>query len=202
MALIAKGQAFSRFQIAPKAHTHLLLPMIREVLAQAQLTLQDLTAIAVGRGPGSFTGVRIAISMAQGLAYGLDLPVFPVSTLSALALQAKEQIATGVIIPALDARMSEIYVAVDGDEKVCSPEILKEYSENVIAIGSGWDAYYHLIEHPPMAYLAQCHPQAIHIAKIALQQISQGLPGQKAQAVVPVYLRDKVAEKSVAKILS
>ncbi len=203
-ALVVDQQIYCRYELAPKAHTDLILPMIRALLLEANLALEDITALAVGRGPGSFTGVRIAISLAQGMAYGLNVPVYPVSTLEALARQALERNTEKTrIIPALDARMSEIYTAVyDGmlncivSERVCSPQDLciAYPHHNILAIGSGWDAY------PDRAipHIPHCHPQAKHIAQIALQQINQGLPGLPAEKVLPIYLRDNVAKRPSA----
>src|SRR5262245_12294997 len=113
-ALYSTKGCLWRFEIAPKAHASLLLPMIESLLAQAQLSLDQLDAIAVTRGPGSFTGVRIGIGVAQGLSYGLNLPVYEVSTLDALALEAMSHVGieSATIVVALDARMNEVYAAL------------------------------------------------------------------------------------------
>ncbi len=130
-AVWVDGAVLERYEIAPRRHAVLILPMVEAVLAEAGLTMNQLDAIAVGRGPGAFTGVRIAIGIAQGLAFAGDLPVVPVSTLAALALGAAREMGQTRIATALDARMGEIYwgtwavsddgVALLGEERVCAP---------------------------------------------------------------------------------
>ena len=164
-----KTIVYQRFQLAPREHTKLILPMLDEVLAEAGIKLRDVDAIAFGRGPGAFTGLRIAAGIAQGLSLSVDKPVIPVSTLQALAFQALDQsnIDEGnldegnegdtTIIAALDARMGEIYwgefkfvdnrMASIGSERISSPEILQDRlseitkDNKIITIGSGWDVY-------------------------------------------------------------
>lgn len=108
-ALYVSGQVFSRFEIAPRLHSSLLLPMIQALLSQAKINLSDLQAIAFGCGPGSFMGVRLATGMAQGLAFGLQIPVIPISTLQVIAQTAYEKTNEKKIAVGWDARMSEIY---------------------------------------------------------------------------------------------
>jgi tRNA threonylcarbamoyladenosine biosynthesis protein TsaB len=144
--LMFEGEIITRFELAPRAHTRLLLPMVQAVLAEAGAHLSQLDLIAFGRGPGSFTGVRIAVGCAQGLAMGLDIPVFGISTLATLAqAQASAQRpeerveqpggARAIIHAAIDARMGEVYHAVYcigadsivqliGLERVLKPEAL------------------------------------------------------------------------------
>jgi tRNA threonylcarbamoyladenosine biosynthesis protein TsaB len=200
--ITADNVVLERVEQIPRAHTQLIFPMITELLSTAQLQLSQIEAIAVGRGPGSFTGVRIAVSVAQGLAFGLNIPVYPISTLAALALQGKEQAPNAVlIVPALDARMQEIYSALYQVQDNLLVEIMPEYvgppypqdlASGAVALGSGWDSY------PPgsnVQWLKQCVPLARHIGLLALAQISQGNPGMLAKEVLPVYVRDNVAAK-------
>src|SRR5688572_20199128 len=108
-ALWIDGAILGRYRLAPREHARLILPMCEELLAEAGIELAQLDGIGVGRGPGSFTGVRIACSAAQGLAYALDIPVSPVSTLAALAQGTMEEWDARCVLSALDARMGEIY---------------------------------------------------------------------------------------------
>ena len=97
------GVVFERYELAPRRHAALILPMIEAVLAEAGLTIHQLDALAVGRGPGAFTGVRIAMGIIQGMAFASDLPVAPVSTLAALALGTARETGQTRIATALDA---------------------------------------------------------------------------------------------------
>src|SRR6476659_8143567 len=107
IALWDGGEVRERFGVVPRQHAELALPWAEQLLAEAGVARSQLDAIAVGRGPGAFTGVRLAVALAQGIALALDRPVVPVSTLAALALQAQGE----RILAAIDARMGEIYVA-------------------------------------------------------------------------------------------
>ncbi|SDJ51652.1 tRNA (adenosine(37)-N6)-threonylcarbamoyltransferase complex dimerization subunit type 1 TsaB [Billgrantia gudaonensis] len=199
----------ARFAHTPREHTRRLLPMIDEVLAEAGLDPTALDAVAYGRGPGSFTGLRIAAGVAQGLAFGLDRPLLGVSTLEALALSAHRRHHFRHIVTALDARMGEIYVAAwrchDGivealsAEAVLPPERLRlpEESDEFdwVGVGSGW-ALREAMPATVLASLGQClvdpEPAAEEMALLAARDLASG-GGQPAQAVQPVYLRDTVA---------
>ncbi len=164
-ALFIDGALSERYEVAPRRHAELILPMIEALLAEAQLSLGGLDAIAFGRGPGAFTGVRIATGIVQGLAFGADLPVVPVSTLAALALGALSELPADAtasergVLAALDARMGEVYwgayvatadttigqgVRLLGSEQVLAPEAVSLPAEVASAAvywleaGSGW----------------------------------------------------------------
>lgn len=114
-AVSLDGRLIARYEDAPRQHTRRIMPMIHAVLSEAKLSPQDLDLLAFGRGPGSFTGLRIAAGLIQGLAFGLDIPVMPVSSLAAVALKAVRhfQLAEGdMLLPAFDARMDEIYYGI------------------------------------------------------------------------------------------
>jgi len=205
VALLFGERLFARSEIAPRRHAELLLPMCDEVLAEAGLERRDLDVIAVGRGPGAFTGVRLAISAAQGIALALDIPVVPVSSLAALAMQAPDNGAQ--VLSVIDARMGEIYAALYrhanggveqvGDEIVTSADALRlPAGAQLNIIGTGWSSYRELIEKllssPPRWSEGQRYPQATDVARLAAPIAAAG-GGIAADDVLPVYLRDKVA---------
>ena len=108
-ALLIDGAVRERYQVAPREHANLILSMAQELLGEAGVSLGQLDALAFGRGPGAFTGVRIGVGVAQGIAFAVDLPVAPISSLASLAHGAWRTAGHTRIIPAIDARMGEIY---------------------------------------------------------------------------------------------
>ncbi len=157
VALYVNGTITSLHRVAPMQQTNLLLPMIEEILAGARVTLAELDAIAYGTGPGSFTGMRIASSTTQGLAFAANLPVIPVSSLAAIAQAA--QMSDGALnqayLVAVDARMGQIYwgyyttdntghVTLAGEETVCFPAdatLAEPKAPNYAGVGDGWQPY-------------------------------------------------------------
>ena len=213
VALACNGELIFRSEFAPRRHAELLLPMCEQVLAEAGVSRRQLDVIAVGRGPGAFTGVRLAISAAQGMALALDIPVIPVSSLAALACDAP--IDDNPILAVIDARMGEIYagsfrrdssglVEPIGAERVGSAEKLTlsgGLSWNVI--GTGWDSYAEMIRRrldaAPAWAAGQRYPQATAIARLAARECAAG-HGLAPELALPVYLRDKVAMTSTEQI--
>jgi tRNA threonylcarbamoyladenosine biosynthesis protein TsaB len=207
----------ARFALTPRAHTQRLLPMVDEVLAAAQLTPSQLDAVAFGRGPGSFTGLRIAAGAAQGLAFGLDCPLLGVSTLRALALQAHRQWGVDQVATLIDARMGEIYAAawhcendtptLVGEEVVIAPERFMlpdepadRAGESWTGVGSGlslWDAFGEPVKARLMQRVPELEPRAEEMAWLAARDFDAGL-GQPAHLAQPVYLRNEVAWKKSA----
>ena len=203
VAVYADGQVFARHELAPRRHTQLVLPWADELLAEAGLAKSQLDAIAVGRGPGAFTGVRLAIALVQGLALALDRPVLPVSTLAVLAMQGQGE----NILAAIDARMGEIYLGAfvrdaDGLVSAAGPEVLCAPSEAPIpdtpmqGVGSGFAAgdgalVTRLGEQLP-GFDASALPHARDLARLAVRGWQRG-EAIAADALEPAYLRDKVA---------
>ncbi|ELI0635410.1 tRNA (adenosine(37)-N6)-threonylcarbamoyltransferase complex dimerization subunit type 1 TsaB [Vibrio harveyi] len=213
VALLVNDRVISRSEVAPRDHTKKVLPMVDEVLKEAGLTLQDLDALAFGRGPGSFTGVRIGIGIAQGLAFGADLPMIGVSTLAAMA-QASYRLhgATDAAV-AIDARMGEVYWArytrqengewagVDA-ECVIPPARLAEQAQaddkTWTKAGTGWDAYQEDLGKLPFYVTSGdvLYPDSQDIVILAEQELKKGntVPVEESS---PVYLRDNVTWKKL-----
>lgn len=209
-ALLQDDVLIERFELAPQGHARLILPMLDSLLAEAGVTLGQLDALAFGRGPGSFTGVRIAAGVVQGIAFGADLPVVPISSLAAMAQWLAETEQAQRMLCAFDARMGQLYwgtyerqadglVRLVGEESVCNPDALPPVTAGPwVGAGSGWAGYGEpLARQLPEALVAQfpqAMPHAAGVARLALEEFTQGgaVPAEQAQ---PVYLRDQVAEK-------
>ncbi len=207
-ALWVDGRILERFEVAPRKHAELLLPMIDELLLEAELPRSALDAIVFGRGPGSFTGVRLAASVAQGLAFGLGIPVIPLSSLAALA-QAEADEHPGLPIAAMiDARMGEIYLGLykpDAEglvvalnaERVLPPEQVQLGTEaQWRAVGSGWQTYGKALSGELGSRLQgqpqPRYPRAAALLKLA-QREARSSRWQTPEHAQPLYLRDKVA---------
>ncbi|NOT68464.1 MAG: tRNA (adenosine(37)-N6)-threonylcarbamoyltransferase complex dimerization subunit type 1 TsaB [Methylophilaceae bacterium] len=210
LALWLDGQILTYDVLAGQSHSQLILPALRALLNQAEISLQALDGIAFGAGPGSFTGLRIACGIAQGLAFGANLPVIRVSTLLALAHAAHaKDVASQHVIACLDARMGEVYFAAY--EKTASgwhealpaalykPEAVPPLSgQGWVGIGSGWATYGNILQ---SVYADQLdltlpdeHPGALSIAELALPLFAAG-QGRPAAEAAPIYIRNKVALK-------
>ena len=205
VALWQDGDVLERHEHAPRGHAQLLLPWVEAVLAEAQQTLAALDAIAFSRGPGSFTSLRIGIGVVQGLAFGADVPVLPVSSLRTTAQQASTQGVSRACV-LMDARMDEVYTGCFelrdavmmpmGEERVCAPEqALPAQPQQWHAVGNGCERFAPLAEAAFAAHLPAVWPRASTLARLAAADFSAQtlLAAEQAQ---PVYLRDKVAEKS------
>jgi tRNA threonylcarbamoyladenosine biosynthesis protein TsaB len=203
VALWQDGACLERTHAAPRGHAQVLLPFVEALLATGDMSLAGLDGIAFSRGPGSFTSLRIGIGVVQGLAFGADLPVWPVSSLRLVAQGAAGDGVDHAWV-AMDARMGEVYTGcfvLEGnlmspadDERVCSPEeALPGDPGRWSPIGSGFERY------EPLQRLAEGRgrtvwPRASVLADLAAAEWSTegALPAAMAQ---PVYLRDHVADK-------
>ncbi len=205
-ALQVGGELRVRETLAGQKHSELLLPMVMELLAEAGLALAELDALAFGKGPGSFTGLRIACGVAQGLAYGADLPVVGVVTLEAMALEADAE----AVVACLDARMQEVYAAVyrrtpEGLAAEVGPGLYAPAAAPLpagagyVGCGSGFAAYAGVLAGRYAGRLAavrpEVHPHARAIARLAAAELACG-GGGPAETAEPLYVRDKVALKT------
>lgn len=207
-AVLAAGAIHERFEIAPQRHTELILPMIEAVLAEARLRPRDLHALAFGRGPGAFTGVRIATAVVQGIALGAGLRLIPVSSLAALACGCQKEADGAQILAALDARRGEVYLGgyqIRGSEvtmllseQVCAPEAAPGLPPGTwFGAGGGFAAMHGALTQHYGRALSRIwtdrHPRARHVAVLARALYDQGQVVDAAQAL-PSYLRDQVAQ--------
>lgn len=199
-ALLAGDTVLARESSGVRTHSQSMLPMVQELLAEAGLSLGRCDAIAFGAGPGSFTGVRTACGIAQGLAFGAGLPVIPVVTLPALALDCHLRTGAADILAVLDARMGEVYWAqyriADGmpvevvAPALCVPQdVAPVAAPDLVRCGNGIAAYPDVFEAAPLDTLL---PHAAQIARLALAELAAGRGVPPAQAQ-PLYLRNKVA---------
>ena len=223
-AVLVEGAVMESYELAPRRHAALILPMIEIVLAEAGVGVVQLDAIAFGRGPGAFTGVRVAAGIAQGIAFAADLPVVPISTLAALALGAARETGHVQIAAALDARMGEVYAAHDtklqrpdarmgeiywgtytvtmemaqmiGEERICPPQAATAPPGNWFGVGSGWRVYAAILRQRLAVgdWLGECLPHAGDVARLAADPRRRG-EWVSAERALPVYLRDEVASK-------
>lgn len=215
-ALWLDGEEHGTFELAPQKHTKLILPMIDQLLSDSGVAKTSLDAIAFGRGPGSFTGVRIAVSIAQGIAFSLERPVVPVSTLSALALAAIREHQSENVIALMDARMGEVYHArfcasksglpqLDGEEAVLKPHgVPVPAGEQWLSIGSAWKAHGEALTELLGDSVSESFPghwpDAKYMAELAAHAYDAG-EAVAPELGLPVYLRDKVAETTAEREL-
>lgn len=218
-ALLANGEMTERFELAPRRHTRLLMPMVKELLAEKALVPADLDVLAFACGPGSFTGLRIATGVVQGLAWGLDIPVVPVSSLAAVALGAigEMNLAEGdSVAVAFDARMSEVYWGCFGcqgglpilleNERVCAPSAVTlakpgepESLARWFGAGQGWALQADMpvdISQRMVSVNESIVPRAAWVARLATIEFEQGRVVSAEQAQ-PVYIRDEITWKKL-----
>lgn len=215
VALQRGERVVERHEEQEREHTRLLVPMIREALDEAGLATGELDAVVLGNGPGSFIGMRIAASVAQGIAHGADIGIVPVSSMAAVAAQVLAASAVDEVIVAQDAHMSEVYLGAwqrgeDGLPRELFPERLhpqtgigeldEAHADRRVAAGFGWQRYPALLaanedrigQRSPILY-----PRARFLLPLAEIALSRG-PAIEPQDLVPSYLRSKVAAKPAA----
>lgn len=200
VALLYRGQVISHEAAGVQMHSQTVLPMVQALLAQAGLALADCDAIAFGAGPGSFTGVRTACGVAQGLAFGSDLPVVPVVTLLAMAQACREASGSDNVLALLDARMEEVYWAqyryAEGWQALAAPTLSSPQgvpmAGEVVACGNGLAAYASAFNGCLQRALPEIVPHAAQIARLAESEFAAGRV-LKARDAQPIYLRNKVA---------
>ncbi|MFQ1711978.1 tRNA (adenosine(37)-N6)-threonylcarbamoyltransferase complex dimerization subunit type 1 TsaB [Aeromonas veronii] len=211
-ALLVGDKLFSRWEEAPRDHTRKILPMVQAVLEDAGISLSDLDAIAFGRGPGSFTGVRIGISVAQGLAFGAGVPLIGISTLAAMAQGAYRLDGAAQVLTAIDARMNEVYfgryelidgrMQLVGDEVVSDPvalvDVRGKLAGRVTCVGTGFETYGETLSGlaDELAVSQVRFPAAEDMLPLARAAWLAGEAVPVEQAT-PVYLRDKVTWKKL-----
>ncbi len=211
-ALYQDGEILSDFQLAPRRHAELLLPMLEQLLAQAGCNKSQIDGLSFGRGPGSFTGLRLAAAVTQGIALGLDCPVVPISTLAVLAQGQVRQHGAKRVYAGLDARMQALYWGVyQQDEQglmqalIADAEVkpdavpIDNSAQDYYAVGSAWDEYQDMLQQQcqPQHISLETAPDAQDLLPFALAALAQGQDVCAADAL-PVYLRDNVAAKSAA----
>ena len=213
VAVQYNGNVYSEYELCPQSHSLRLLPMVDAILKQAGCQLSDLDGLIYGQGPGSFTGVRIGIGVAQGLAFSAQLPVVGVSTMQAMAQQAYQLNQVTSVLVAIDARMSEVYngyYQLDADnimqavmpESVLPPENVPSHYASlnlpVYAAGTGWEAYAEALSvlqlnagTPDILF-----PHAQAMLTIGITKFAQG-EAKTAEEAQPVYVRDTVSWKKL-----
>ncbi|HJV75229.1 MAG TPA: tRNA (adenosine(37)-N6)-threonylcarbamoyltransferase complex dimerization subunit type 1 TsaB [Noviherbaspirillum sp.] len=202
VALLHRGEFIVHEALGVNTHSQTILPMVQILLAQAGISLAQCDALAFGAGPGSFTGVRTACGVTQGLAYGADLPVVPVVTLHAMALACREACGAENVLVVLDARMEEVYWAQyryqDGWQSIIEPQLSAPSAVNAngaaIVCGNALVAYASAFDKLALATERQADvvPHARQIAQLAQIELAAGRT-VGAQDAQPIYLRNKVA---------
>lgn len=187
----------SRYCEEPRSHTRLIMSMVDDVLNEAGVKARQLSGLAVSVGPGSFTGLRIGFATVQGLAFGLDLPVVPISTLQVMVLTAarKYSLSDGMaVMPVLDARMGEfncgcyrlqngsVPIAMMEDQLLSADQVLQAFNQCEPGALVGEVAQFQ----EPISF--EVYPDALDLSEMALPMLTQGL-GQSIDAIELVYLR-------------
>ncbi|NMP31333.1 tRNA (adenosine(37)-N6)-threonylcarbamoyltransferase complex dimerization subunit type 1 TsaB [Thalassotalea sp. M1531] len=210
VAIYNDGNVYSDFELCPQSHSLVLLPMVDRLLKESNSQLSDFDALVYGRGPGSFTGVRIGIGVAQGLAFAADIPTIGISTMQTMAQEAFEVHGQKYVNVAIDARMSEVYCSswhltdkglmeLATQEQVMPPEKFSSLIENSgYGVGTGWQAYPQYLAEKCQnnEEVAVLYPNAKYMIPSAIQSFKNG-ETQPADQAQPVYVRDTVSWKKL-----
>nr|WP_314741330.1 tRNA (adenosine(37)-N6)-threonylcarbamoyltransferase complex dimerization subunit type 1 TsaB [uncultured Haemophilus sp.] len=211
VALLHQENITFEDELSPRTHTQRILPMVDHLLKAANISIKEVDYLAFGRGPGSFTGVRVGVGVAQGLALGAELKVVPVSNLTAMAEQAYQELGATEVIALIDARMNEVYFSQltrteqgwmeKVKEQVCSPEKaitqFKLDAENITVVGTGWAAYSQFAEQNlPLVISEISLPSAKYMVSLAEQEVVKGNV-KSVDEIEPVYLRNEVTWKKL-----
>ncbi len=200
VSLYTQGEIISRFVKDVAKSSGLILPLCDEVFAQTDLSVADLDAIIYTKGPGAFTGVRMCVSVVQGISLAHSIPTVGFSTLEVVGVGAAEKYNSDKIAVALDARMNEVYwgvyeAGVLKNERLSKPDEVDVLSDAFIGVGTGWGAYEKVLT--KQTGVCQCvadfYPQSQHLIALYLAQE----PKYDAQLPLPTYLRNNVAQKSL-----
>ena len=209
VALQLGSEILTLDEVCPQQHSKRILPMVQQLLSEAGISLAQLDGIVFGRGPGSFTGVRIGVGVTQGLAFGADIPVYGVSTLAAMAQAAARLHGATQVIAAIDARMAEVYIAqfalndtlsnalmqAQSEEVAIKPDALNAFSLSgpVMGVGTGWQTYARQLSALQHVSIANdiLYPLAQDMLTLALPALASGA-FIAAEHAEPVYVRDEV----------
>jgi tRNA threonylcarbamoyladenosine biosynthesis protein TsaB len=212
VALQIAGETTERYEEKAREHTRLLTPMIRDVLADAGIAPEQLDAIVLGNGPGSFIGMRIAASVAQGLAHGAGINIVPVSSLAAVAAQVFDKSDASEVVVAQDAHMNEVYLGAFERgagglpsplfaERLQTQTLIEELDEATapgrVAAGFGWQRFPGLAAANASILGGSSdvlHPRARYLLALGLSDLERGA-AIRPKDLLPAYLRSKVAQK-------
>jgi tRNA threonylcarbamoyladenosine biosynthesis protein TsaB len=211
-ALSINGEVAEDFEICPRQHAQKILPMIHALMAKHDIGFAGIDAVAFGRGPGSFTGLRIAAGVTQGLAFAAELPVIPVSTLAAIAIDVRQAGTASHVLSCLDARIDEIYWGIFGfdddglprllaEEMLCKPEAMtSRVIANFSSMSAGGNGLQFCARFPEdvRSKITASHPELLpragQIAKIAANLWDKNI-FISAEEINPVYLREQVTRQ-------
>lgn len=213
VALLSDNNIDAIKEVTPQGHTKVMLSLVDQLLNRNNITLNDLDAVACGVGPGSFTGVRIGVSMAQGLAFGADKKLIGIGDLKAMAWNAIKDTKVDLAVSAIDARMSEVYLGIyKRDEqgnvqqlienKVLSPENARKEIESIVKnlkfcyCGTGFNTYPQIIEGLNAVKANEDLPWADAVAELASVDFADN-KAEDPENVQPLYVRDTVTWKKV-----